>query len=133
MAIFIKTYQDKRANGTNLIYGRAKHPQVCDTEKLADRIQRNCSMKKSDVLAVLAELVEVMTDELQNSNVVLLNNFGYFRINVKSTGAMSKKDFSISENIRDFRIRFQPSMRRSKGNTSRTFLDGCRCKMWGEE
>ena len=39
-------------------------------KQLADRIQRQCSMTKGDVLAVLTELVTVMKDELQNSHKV---------------------------------------------------------------
>jgi hypothetical protein len=36
--------------------------QTTDLSALAERIQRNCTAKKSDVLAVLTELVEVMQD-----------------------------------------------------------------------
>lgn len=132
MAVFVKTYQDNRKNGTKLFYGRAYHPQVINRDKLADRIQRNCSMKKSDVLAVLTELTEVMTDELQNSNTVLLDDFGYFRISVKTVGAMTEEDFNLHENVKGLVVRFRPTAKRSYGNVSRTFVQGCGTKLWQE-
>ena len=80
MALLYKIVRDNRKNSTNLYYGRAVQINTIDTDGLADIIQRNCTLKKSDVIAVIAELVEVMTDQLQNSVTVKLNNFGTFEV-----------------------------------------------------
>ncbi len=117
-------YQDNRKNGTKLFYGRATHLQTIDENILAERIQRNCSMKKSDVLAVLCELVEVMNDELQNSNKVKLNGLGTFSIGIRSTGAMTEEDYKASENIKGFKVRFLPEAHKAGSKFVRTFLDG---------
>ena len=85
MAIFINVYQDKRKNSNKLFYGRAMHPQTIDTRALAKRIEKNVSVKESDVYAVLIELAEVMTYELANSNKVQLDRFGYFYPSITST------------------------------------------------
>ena len=74
MAVFYRLYQDTKKDSKfkGMWYARSIVTDVVDTEVLAERIQRNCSMKKSDVQAVLTELVEVMNDELQASHRVKL-------------------------------------------------------------
>ncbi len=65
------TYQDNRKEiGTHKFYGRAVHTTTIGTEALADRIQRSCTLKVSDIVACLKELSEVIKDELGNSNRV---------------------------------------------------------------
>ena len=113
------TYQDNRKNiGTGKFYARAVHTTTIGSEQLAERIQRNCTVKKSDVYAVLIELAEVMKDELQNSNRVKIDNFGTFKINIKSTGAESEDKFTATENIVGARVRFQPTQRRDTATGS---------------
>ena len=78
MAVFIAVRQDKRKQSNNLWYGRAWHPGVLDTRQLSKRIEANVSVKESDVYAVLIELANVMTYEIQNGNKCKLDRFGYF-------------------------------------------------------
>jgi predicted histone-like DNA-binding protein len=102
-------------------------------EKLASIIQRNCSMKKSDVLAVLTELVEVMQDELQASHRVKIDGFGSFKIGLRSKGAESPKLFSVSKHITGLRVNFQPEVKTSADKTrTKTFLTGCAVQEAGE-
>lgn len=110
MAVFYKLYQEAREASKNKgkWYARALMTETVDTEKLAERIQRNCSMKKSDVLAVLTELVEVMNDEMQASHKVRLNGFGSFKIGLKTKPADTAKDFSASTNVVGMRVNFAP-------------------------
>lgn len=103
------TYQDNRKEvGTHKYYARAVHNTIIDSNQLSERIQRNCSIKVSDVRAVLTELSEVMKDELQNSNRVKLDGFGTFYINVRSTGAESEEEFTATDNIKGCKVRFLP-------------------------
>lgn len=133
MAIQIKVSQDTRKNGSGLFYGRAKHLNIIDRNALAERIQANCTVKKADVLAVLTELAEVMTYELANSNKVLLDDFGYFYIGAKSSGAISAKEYNCNENIKGFRVGFLPVGKREKnGVTSRVFTAGLKAVKWDE-
>ena len=46
-------------------YAKAKHVGTVDINKLSEIMQRNCTVKKADILAVLDELVETMRDQLQ--------------------------------------------------------------------
>lgn len=125
MAIQVKVYQDKRRNSNHLYYGRAYHVNTINRDQLADRIQANCSVKKSDVVAVLTELVEVMGYELANSNQILLDGFGYFYIGCRTSGAIAKEDWTIQENLKGFRVGFKPTSSRTNGKvTSKTFITG---------
>lgn len=128
MAVMYKLYQNNQENPykkKGQWYARAVHTQVVNTDVLADRIQRNCTVKRSDVLAVIAELVEVMQDELQQSHVVKLDGFGLFKIGISSKPALKPSEFSVVKNIVNYRVNFLPETRGGgKGKKrSRKFLD----------
>lgn len=127
MSLLYKIIQDKRVDSSNLWYGRAVHLETIDMDGLADIMQRNCTVKKSDIKAVLTELVEVMTDQLQNSMIVKLDGFGSFRIGLKTKGAETEEDFSVLKNVVGTRVNFLPEGHRSAGSAkvTRTFLNGC--------
>ena len=98
MAVRYKLYMNNRKNSPTKgkWYARAAVQNVVDLDALAKRIQANCTAKRADVMAVLTELVEVMTTELQNSNRVKLDGFGSFKIGLKSGPATSAKTFSAA-------------------------------------
>ena len=100
-------YQDNRRNvGTNLWYGRATHYGILSLDDLAKEVQRNCSLKLSDCIAVNVELVETILYELKNSQKVDLGDFGYFTPAVKSKGAIQKADFNPNDFIKDAHVNF---------------------------
>lgn len=132
MAVLFSIYRDNRKEGTHRYYGRAVHLNTIGTDQLADRIQANCSMKKSDVLAVINELVEVMTIELQNSNIVRLDGFGAFKINLKTYGADTKDEFKSDTNIKSARVNFLPKGMKTNGVMTRAFVNGVKYKRYGE-
>ena len=91
MSVFYRLHQDQ-STGTKRSgkwYARAVPMAVVDTRKLAEIVQRNCTVKLSDVLAVIAELVETMRDQLQDSKRVKLDGFGSFKIGIESKGAQT--------------------------------------------
>jgi predicted histone-like DNA-binding protein len=100
--------------------------QTTDLAALAERIQRNCTAKKSDVLAVLTELVEVMQDELQASHRVKLDGFGAFKLGMSTKGAETAKAFTPVTNVKSLHVLFQPEVHIDRNNKSRirTFLTG---------
>ncbi len=130
-----KLYQDNRKNSTTrgMWYGRAAVMGVTNLETLSERIERNCTAKKSDVQAVLTELVEAMADELKQGNRVKLDGFGSFKIGIRTTGAESPKLFSVSKNVKGLHILFQPEVKRSAdGSRVKTFLTGVQVSEYGE-
>ena len=126
MAVKYKLYQDKRENSKHFgeWYGRAVMTDVINLPQIAERIQRNCSMKASDVNAVLTELVEVMKDELQASHRVVINGFG---------SADKATDFSVTKNVVGARINFLPSIEVDSASKKRikSLLRGLKVQEYG--
>ena len=92
-------------------------------------LQRNCTVKKADILAVLDELVETMRDQLQDSKRVKLDGFGSFKIGITSKGARSAKAFTVADNIKGMHIVFTPERSTdAAGNRVKQFLQGAKCE-----
>ena len=98
-------------------YAKAVHTDEINLEKVAERVQRNCSMKKSDCLAVLTELVEVLKDELQSSHKVVIDGLGTFKVGIKGTYAKTAAAFNPSKNISGYKVNFRPSYTLAKTGT----------------
>lgn len=79
-------------------------------KKLAEIMQANCTVKYSDILAVLTELAEVMKTELLNSNSVKIEGLGTFRVTLKSKGCANLKEFKPQNHIIGARVRFAPEV-----------------------
>jgi predicted histone-like DNA-binding protein len=127
MSVKYKLYQDNRATSKfkGMWYARSVVTDVTDLNKLAERIERNCTAKKSDVLAVLTELVETMQDELQASHRVKLNGFGSFKMGLATSPAKTAKDFTATTNVKSLHVLFQPELKISTdGVRTKTFLSG---------
>ena len=54
MSVLYKIYENKnkKSAGYKKFYARAVHQGVVDLETIATQIERNCSLKRSDVTAV---------------------------------------------------------------------------------
>ena len=108
-------------------YARAVPTAVIGTRQLAELIQRNCTVKRSDVVAVIEEMVEVMKDQMQDSKRVKLEGFGSFKIGIQSKGAQTAAKFSVAEHVKGLRVVFMPERTKdSSGNRSKQFLQGAR-------
>ncbi len=129
MSVFYRLNQDKSKNTerTGKWYARAVTTSVVSTRQLAEIMQRNCTVKRSDILAVIEELVETMRDQLQDSKRVKIDGFGSFKIGVCSKGAATANDFSVSGNIKGMRVIFSPERTSDpSGNRIKQFLQGVR-------
>jgi predicted histone-like DNA-binding protein len=95
------------------------------TKQLAAIMQRNCTVKVSDIRPVIEEMIETMRDQLQDSKRVHLDGLGSFKIGINCKGARSAKAFTVTDNVEDVHIVFTPEISRdSAGNRSKTFLEG---------
>lgn len=109
MAVNYKIYKSTVNNQTNgKFYARASHRDTVTVKELAQTMQANCTVKYSDIVAVLTELSEVMRAELQRGNRVKLDGIGSFKIGIRSKGAKSIKEFNPQENIIGTRVIFLP-------------------------
>ena len=108
MSVLFRLHQDQSV-GTKRSgkwYARMVPVGCIDTRALAEIIQRNCTVKKADVMAVIEELVEVMKDQMQDSKRVKLDGFGSFKIGINCRGARSAKAFTVSDNIEGLHVVF---------------------------
>ena len=125
MSVFYRLHQDQ-STGTKRSgkwYARAVPTAVISTRQLAEIVQRNCTVKKSDVM----ELVEVMKDQMQDSKRVKLDGFGSFKIGIESKGAATAAKFAVAEHIKGLHVVFMPERTKdTAGNRSKQFLQGAK-------
>ena len=127
MSVKYRHYQSNNPNSSKngYWYARAVHNETVDLDYIAERIQRNSTAKKSDVLAVLTEMVEVMRDELQAGKRVKIDEMGTFKIAITSIGAKELKDFTVKENIKGVKLLFMPVIKRdATGKSYKPILRG---------
>ena len=126
MPVFYRLHQDQSV-GTKRSgkwYARMVPTSTINTKQLAAIMQRNCTVKVSDIRAVIEEMIETMRDQLQDSKRVKLDGFGSFKIGINCKGARSAKAFIVTDNIKDVHIVFTPERNTdSAGNHSKTFLE----------
>ena len=123
MAIFYKLRFKKNAGNPKMqgYYAAVANKGMVETDAIAEEIQRNCSMKRSDVLAVLAELSEVMKQEIQQSHSVKLNGIGIFHPGISSKIADSPETFKHT-NIKGLKLNFlAESFKQGKSRVKNVF------------
>ena len=127
MSVLYRLHQDQSV-GTKRSgkwYARMVPIGMIDTRGLAEIIQRNCTVKRSDVMAVLEELVDTMRDQLQDSKRVKLDGFGTFKIGNNCRGARSAKAFTVTDNIEVLHVVFTPERTHDQAsNKVKQFLQG---------
>ena len=125
--------QDKSSNPrkSGKWYAKAVIGQTVSTDEIADRIQKNCSMKKSDVVAVLSELAEVIADIVKESQRAQLDGIGCFKAGLSSRGAESEDKFEVQKHIKNLHLIYQPVTRKlSTGKREKVFLSGARVQRY---
>ena len=128
MAVNYKLYQSKINNATNgMYYARAAHHDTVSIKELAQTMQANCTVKYADIVAVLAELSEVMRTELLRSNKVRIDGLGIFKVGLRSKGSKTIEEFNPQKNIIGTRILFFPeTASNGVGKRSKAMLSGLR-------
>ena len=81
------------------------------TEELADFIQKQASVKKSDIKAVLDDLSDAMKHFFELGQKVRLDGIGIFKVGFSSIGVNDKEDCG-AQNITTRRVLFQPETER---------------------
>ena len=82
-----------------------------ETEQLADFIQTQASVKKSDIKAVLDELGSAMKHFFELGQKVKLDGIGIFKVGFSSIGTVEKDDCGAAT-ITTRRVLFQPESQR---------------------
>ena len=103
-------------NDDSTAYGKWFATAVYDqhfitTEELAEFIQTQASVKKSDIKAVLDELGSAMKHFFELGQKVKLDGIGIFKVGFSSIGTNKKEDCG-AQNITTRRVLFQPETER---------------------
>ena len=124
MSVFYRLYQNnnKQSSGYNKWYARAVMTETMTTRQLAEIMQENCTVKRSDIEAVLREIVPTMTRAMQDSKRVKIEGLGTFKIGLKTKGAASAKAFNVKENVTGMHVNFLPETYKDK-KTNRRITD----------
>ena len=110
---YIKTQNN---NSYSNAYGKYYAMAVYDnnfigTEELADFIQRQASVKKSDIKAVLQELGEALKHFFELGQKIKLDGIGIFKVGFSSIGVTKIEDCTAAT-ISTRRVLFQPETER---------------------
>lgn len=121
MSVFYRLYQNnnKRSRVYKKWYARAVMVDTMSTRELAEIMQENCTVKRSDIEAVLRELVPTMTRAMQDSKRVKIDGLGTFKIGLKTKPSVSPKEFSSQKNVLGMHINFMPETYKDSGTNRR--------------
>lgn len=111
-----KYIKSQNNNSHSEAYGKYYAQAVYDnnfvgTEELADFIQRQASVKKSDIKAVLQELGEALKHFFELGQKVKLDGIGIFKVGFSSIGVAKIEDCTAAT-ITTRRVLFQPETTR---------------------
>lgn len=123
MSIRYRKVQNKNSTSENYgkWYPRAVVLNTVDTEQLAEEICHSTTMTFADIMGVLIELSNVMSNHLLNSDKVSLYRLGTFRVGIKGIASDKSEDVNASK-IKGYRIVYAPNVKftatgvNSKGN-----------------
>ena len=102
----------KNVNTKSAAYGKyfvkAVYPKgFVGTKELADFIQTQATVKRSDCIAVLDELGSAMHHFLNLGQKIKLDNIGIFKVGVSSAGSTTAA-LCTAANVKTKRVNFQP-------------------------
>ena len=111
-----KFIKSQNKNSHSEAYGKYYATAVYDTnfvgtEELSDFIQRQASVKKSDIKAVLQELGEAFKHFFEMGQKIKLDGIGIFKVGFSSIGVVKLEDCG-AQTITTRRVLFQPETTR---------------------
>lgn len=88
-------------------YAQAQARGDVSVREMAERIQTSCTVHKSDVYAVLIALEDVISEALQNGEIVRLGDLCTLQVSLSGKGAISAEEYEQSL-IKRAKVIFRP-------------------------
>lgn len=124
MAKFRKVKNNRKNSPTRgMIYGRAVVNRVVHTSAIAKNITERCTVTEPDILAVINALMTEISANIAEGNKVVLDNFGSFKLGIRTSPAVSAKKFT-SANIKGMYIIYSPYSVMDQGKRVKPMLSG---------
>lgn len=90
-------------------YAQAQARGEMGVREIAERLQRECTLTRSDIVAVLTALEDVVSEGLQGGEIVRLGELGSIQVGLSGKGADKKEEYTDGL-IHRKRILFRPGM-----------------------
>lgn len=115
---------NEKSDNYGQFVARVRTLGLTTTEEVAERIQKNASVKRSDVKAVLDELADVLTEKLADGFTVKLDGLGTFspRIRAKYQAVTDENPYDVEENVKNVGVLFRPERKKTNGGTVQTLM-----------
>ena len=124
MAKFRKVKNNRKNSPTRgMIYGRAVVNRVVHTSAIAKKITERCTVTEPDILAVINALMTEISANISEGNKVVLDNFGSFKLGIRTSPAVSAKKFTQA-NIKAMYIIYSPYSVMDQGKRVKTEYNG---------
>lgn len=124
MAKFRKVKNNRKNSPTRgMIYGRAVVNRVVHTSAIAKNITERCTVTEPDILAVINALMTEISANIAEGNKVVLDNFGSFKLGIRTSPAVSAKKFT-SANIKNMYVIYTPYTVMDHGKRVKPMLSG---------
>lgn len=124
MAKFRKVKNNRKNSPTRgMIYGRAVVNKVVHTRAIAKKITERCTVTEPDILAVINALMTEISANIADGNKVVLDEFGSFKLGIRTSPAESAKKFT-SANIKNMYVIYSPYTVMDQGKRVKPMLSG---------
>ncbi|PTN07259.1 hypothetical protein [Mangrovibacterium marinum] len=97
-----------KGGGQYKYYARACERRKIDLDGLADKLEKQSSLSRGDIVATLVGLVDLIPDLLLHNNSIELGELGILSLNLKSEGAPEPRTDGYRL-IKGTEISFRPS------------------------
>ena len=101
-------------------YAQAQARGSISLREMSERIQATCTVHKSDVYAVLMALEDVVSEAIQNGEIVRLGELCTLQVGLSGKGAVTEEDYDTSL-IKRAKIIFRPGTVLANALASLTF------------
>lgn len=97
----------QKPNEEKKYFAKAQATGTVEINEIAEDVAYATSLTDGDVLNVIRALIKQMKKHMSNGRIVKLEALGTFQIQLRSTGAATKKEFTQA-NIKKTTIQFRP-------------------------
>ena len=88
-------------------YAQAQARGDMNIREMSERIQAACTVNKADVYAVLVALEDVVSEAIQNGEIVRLGELCTLQVGLTGKGSLTEEDYNTSL-IKRAKINFRP-------------------------
>ena len=100
MSLFVrlKKYKNKTKSSYGKLYTETVYTGEVHTREIAKAVSENTTFRPGEVKGLIDEIVAEMKRQLQDSQIVVLDGLGRFRLVVESEGVEKEEDFNSAYN-----------------------------------